>query len=566
MNPMTQTMKTPKMSTTKLSTNPDIDFARLLDMSNQTLDTEMVPPIDQDQLDTASGMRDIGSLAAALSGAVRGAGSVGGKLPDDFGFDQIARDMGNSRSVDLQNRMALRKQQENDMLEAIKNTGIAKKAQYLAELKSKPLSQYDRAYANKKLKDLNLEGVGEFPAETTYGDLWDTTIGNALGFGAGQGEGMTEWQRIQAGLQEFSAKNAAEDRAIQRKIQSMGAEAKINEESVLNSPVSRYVMKIIDKAMRASGIDPKDIPDSITKGEAQQEPYKSILGGAFMSEKDKANKADKDNKAKEKEEKEGLLTPTQLQTQRRALAGDLRKEKIPEAVDLVEKIEKILERNPKDIPGVGSTGALKGPASLLLSKDGQELRGLMTKQLNTLLNSRAGLAVTTGEFDRVAAELASNWWQSDENFVKQFNLMKAALGQVIINTWGGYGDQVKNAYMTQSIDTEGNKTVAGRNFGKWAAEVEDYVPGQKKSVPKTGTQSAPPKTGTEVPGNENIPKDALDKATDAYNNLGAIPYTPKPETKLDAKDQKLYDWAQKNPNDPRAQKVMKVIQNKIGTK
>jgi hypothetical protein len=571
MNPMTQTMKTPKMSTTKLSTNPDIDFARLLDMSNQTLDTEMVPPIDQDQLDTASGMRDIGSLAAALSGAVRGAGSVGGKLPDNFGFDQIARDLGNSRSVDLQNRMALRKQQENDMLEAIKNTGIAAQAQAKAERRVKPLSDMDRRIANARLKQFD-PNVPDLPDDMTYGNLEEEPfLAQILGIDNGT-SGMSEYQKTMTDLRNTEVNAAIDARNRELAMKGVASSQKVDEASNDNAQVDPAVFDVIAKVLKSRGHT--KIPESITNKDARTNPlYQAILRGAVPS----ANQADIQGRLKNPGGKPGSakpLTEAQISTQRKQLRDTLAKEQIPNAVSIMGEIEAILRNNPKDIPGIGSTSALPdfaigvGSSLGMTSPDASKLRTLLKSRLNALLQQRAGSAVTASEFDRVASELAAGNFTTDQQFIDAFNNSKRALRKMIQNTWAGFDQKAKDAYKTGFTDNDGFVTPGGEDYGRWAAQDQDYIPGGSKQQ-KTQT---PPKTGTQVPGNENIPKDALDKSTGAYNNFmeGAIPYTPKPgatpEAKLDAKDQQSYDWAQKNPNDPKAQRIMKVLQNKIGTK
>jgi hypothetical protein len=284
-----QAMKTPKMSATRLTTNPDIDYDRLLEMSKQTLDTPMAPPVNQEMLDSASGMRDLGSLAAALSGAVRGAGSVAGKLPNDFGFDQVARDMGNSRSVDLQNRMALRKQQENDMLEAVKNTGIAMQAKLKAERRVKPISDMDRQIANKRLKQFD-PNVPDLPPEMTYGDLEEEPfLAQILGID-NDTSGMNEYQKARLALAEWEAQQNADLRSRGLGIQGVRASVDVEADSRketervreierLKENISETELQALHAGLKRAGVT--KLPKSVTRGEVEKSSlYTSILKGA----------------------------------------------------------------------------------------------------------------------------------------------------------------------------------------------------------------------------------------------------------------------------------------------
>lgn len=494
-----QPMKTPKQSTTKIPSAPSIDYDRLLDMSNQTLAMDMAPPVEQSQLDTAAGYRDLGSLAAALSGAVRGAGSVGGKLPDDFGFPQIARDLGNSRTMDLQNRMALRKQQENDMLEAIKNSGIAQQAKLAAERRAKPISDRDRAIATKRLRDaLGDPKFQELPAEMTYGDIEDEPfLADILGVNNGT-SGMSEYQKVMTGLRKTEVEAAIDARNREIAGKTVTREIGVNEESRKTSPVDRTVMAIIRKRMLEQGYKPEEIPDSITVEQSTQEPYKSLLSGAFMSQNQQATQTRLGADGKPKK-----LTEQQELKAMESLTKNLGQGGYTEAWEAMNKLKEILAKYPKgkNIPGVGVGGAFNLGAAYerFTNDDAKEIERTAATLANIKINNRSGKAVTVQEFERLKPELGSGTWRNETNFR---NAIDAAYKALVSRTRDQIAPYKKSGvYQTWVESGEGT-------------DYEQFLP--------KGVGIAP--------GNEGIPKEALDKSKDAYNGMmkDAIEYTPKP--------------------------------------
>ena len=524
-------LKIPRASNTKLTSNADINYDTLLAMANQTLDTPMAPPVDQDQLDSASGMRDLGSLAAALSGAVRGAGSVGGKLPNDFGFDQIARDMGNSRSVDLQNRMALRKQQENDMLEAIKNTGIAEQARVNKERRLKSVTPADRAIINAQLKKLFPDMDLSLPDEMTYGEIEDQPVlAQSLGMGGDRGgsSGLSFGDRM--ALENAKMGFQGEQNAATRGI----AQAKID-----------------DQGKRTQAIlDEKEAEKQITHLLLEQQVFAEKAKQKEQKKKDSSKRKEKVKKLNEV--KQDVLNQVRGIDNSLIALAEARKLKAklntgPFDSRLANLWDKARNKKNSDIQKL-ETILGTDTANYLLSVSG---KSATDKEREFLQNNRPQINMTDGEFE-TKLDMAEQILKSMRNRIQ---VEQESLGKGL--------PPPPRSSVIPGITPDDPKEY-GEIFADGPFDFTETKE-QKEAKP-----TAPPKTGTEVPGNENIPKEALDKATDNYNKLGAIPYTPKPgakpETKLDAKDQKLYDWAQKNPNDPRAQKVMKVIQNKIGTK
>jgi len=293
-----QPIKMQRQPVTKMTTNPDIDYEKLLALSEDTLSRPIIPGVTQENLDSASESRDLGSLAAALSGAVRGAGSVRGKLPEDQGFSQIAKDLGDSRTMDMQNRMALRKDQESGMLEAIKNTGIAQQAKAKAERRVKLVSDVDRQIASRRIKQFD-PNLPDLPEGMTYGELEENPfLSEVLGIN-NDTSGMNEYQKAQLALQTMVAQNNADFAGRRLGIQGVTAStavdaaaakeadrlAEIERKKALISPTE---LEAIHKGLKKQGYT--NLPKSLTRGDVEKSRlYTSILGGAVSTTNQDAN-------------------------------------------------------------------------------------------------------------------------------------------------------------------------------------------------------------------------------------------------------------------------------------
>jgi hypothetical protein len=390
-------LKIPRASNTKLTSNADINYDTLLAMANQTLDTPMAPPVDQDQLDSASGMRDLGSLAAALSGAVRGAGSVGGKLPNDFGFDQIARDMGNSRSVDLQNRMALRKQQENDMLEAIKNTGIAEQARVNKERRLKSVTPADRAIINAQLKKLFPDMNLSLPDEITYGEIEDQPVlAQSLGMGA-KSDGSS-------GLS-FGDRMALENA-------KMGFQGTQNDaDRNLKDEQARATLAARAAELEAQG---KSKSEALALAKQKMEQDAAIAANKIRSQEKLAQL-----RAQQSKNKTDAVTAAKTDKETRDKAAVYTKRmndgKVPQTWNAVQEIEKIVRKYPKgDIPGIGLAARAKNiklfgvpVTDQLNTDDDRRMRAAFQKLKNLNLKELSGAQVTANEMERFETAYAS---------------------------------------------------------------------------------------------------------------------------------------------------------------
>lgn len=390
-------LKIPRASNTKLTSNADINYDTLLAMANQTLGTPMAPPVDQDQLDSASGMRDLGSLAAALSGAVRGAGSVGGKLPNDFGFDQIARDMGNSRSVDLQNRMALRKQQENDMLEAIKNTGIAEQARVNKERRLKPVTPADRAIINAQLKKLFPDMDLSLPDKMTYGEIEDQPVlAQSLGMGGDRGgsSGLSFGDRmaLENAKMGFQGSENAAERGIKEK--------KIEADTAAEAARLEATGKTKAEALALAKQKMEQDADIAKKKLESAEKLARMRAGQAKAKTDQAAAAKTD---KETRDKAAVYT-------KRMNDG-----KVPQTWNAVQEIEKIVKKYPSgDIPGIGLAARAKNikimgiPITDQLNTDeDRRMRAAFQKLKNLNLKELSGAQVTANEMERFETAYAS---------------------------------------------------------------------------------------------------------------------------------------------------------------
>jgi hypothetical protein len=379
-----------------MTTNPDIDYEKLLELSGDTLRRPMIPGVTQEDLDSASESRDLGSLAAALSGAVRGAGSVRGKLPDDMGFDTIAKDLGNSRMIDMQNRMSLRKDQESSVMEAIKNTGIAEQARVKNERRARVVTPMEREVMNAQLKklfpDLNLS----VPDTMTIGEIEDMPIlAQALGMGERESSsGLSFGDRM--ALENAKMGFQGEQNEANRNQKDEESKAKLAAEAARLEALGKSREEAARLAREKMAQD-KLIQDAKIKS---QEKLAGLRAAQAKSKTDQAAAAKTD---KETRDKAAVYT-------KRMNDG-----KVPQTWNAVQEIEKIVKKYPKgDIPGIGLAARAKNIKILgvpvtdqLNTDDDRRMRAAFQKLKNLNLKELSGAQVTANEMERFETAYAS---------------------------------------------------------------------------------------------------------------------------------------------------------------
>lgn len=380
-----QPMKIQRQPATKIISSPDIDYEKLMALSGETIDRPMIPPVTQDSLDSASYSRDLGSLAAALSGAVRGAGSVGGKMPSDMGFPQIAQDLGNSRMADLQNRAALRKDQESSVLEAIKNYGIAEQAKVKKERRARVITPMEKQVMDAQLKKLFPDLDLSVPENMTIGEIEDQPVlAQALGVGEREGSsGLSFGDRMAI----ENAKMGFQGAQNQANLAARAAEFEAQGKSKADALALAKQKMEQDAIIAANKIKSAE---KLAQLRAQQAKAKADQAAAEKTDKETRDKAVK-------------------------YIELLNKGKVPQTWNAVQEIEKIVRKYPKgDIPGIGLAARAKNIKILgvpvtdqLNTDDDRRMRSAFQKLKNLNLKETSGSQVTANELDRFETAYAS---------------------------------------------------------------------------------------------------------------------------------------------------------------
>lgn len=134
-------------------------------------------------------------------------------------------------------------------------------------------------------------------------------------------------------------------------------------------------------------------------------------------------------------------------------------------IEAITQFKTINELIPKsgDIPGYGVTGSLV--PNILAGKKARSLRMAVQGLQNVKIKDRSGAAVTPPEFVRLAQELGTGKFKTDDELRQGLNQALASYRERVRNVMAGFDDETKDAYLSREGVENPLEVLSGFDFG-----------------------------------------------------------------------------------------------------
>jgi len=134
-------------------------------------------------------------------------------------------------------------------------------------------------------------------------------------------------------------------------------------------------------------------------------------------------------------------------------------------IEAITQFKTINELIPKsgDIPGYGVTGSLV--PNILAGKKARSLRMAVQGLQNVKIKDRSGAAVTPPEFVRLAQELGTGKFKTDDELRQGLNQALASYRERVRNVMAAFDDETKNAYLSREGVENPLEVLSGFDFG-----------------------------------------------------------------------------------------------------
>jgi|TARA_R100001463_G_scaffold135227_1_gene198284 hypothetical protein len=278
-----------------------------------------------------------------------------------------------------------------------------------------PLEVYNylQAEKEKENKKYKFQNVTQTKITDNEGNIFDTQIATrvsddgeiTLMFSDPITEVMTEMTGSKYNLIKQSSTKGEVDKnyrraAVLKYLKNKGVKP---DEELVNAMVGSFsgdIIKVITSGPNA-GVQINEL-DSI---------YKSFTGQGDAIDLSTIKTQDGLNVIK----KTNLLQANAIESQVNKLGKDIASSGLTNSFELLNKIETILKKYPRDIPGFGKFGSLK--PSISIGEDGRRLRALVASIKNITLKERSGAAVVQQELERFKEEMPT--FAANENYLRQ---------------------------------------------------------------------------------------------------------------------------------------------------
>lgn len=134
-------------------------------------------------------------------------------------------------------------------------------------------------------------------------------------------------------------------------------------------------------------------------------------------------------------------------------------------IEAITQFKTISEIIPKsgDIPGYGAAESLVPNA--LAGKEARSLRMAVQGLQNVKIKDRSGAAVTPPEFVRLAQELGTGKFKTDDELRQGLNQALSSYRERVRNVMAGFDDETKNAYLSREGVENPLDVLSGFDFG-----------------------------------------------------------------------------------------------------
>ena len=134
-------------------------------------------------------------------------------------------------------------------------------------------------------------------------------------------------------------------------------------------------------------------------------------------------------------------------------------------IEAITQFKTINELIPKsgDIPGYGVTGSLV--PNILAGKKARSLRMAVQGLQNVKIKDRSGAAVTPPEFVRLAQELGTGKFKTDDELRQGLNQALSSYRERVRNVMAGFDDETKDAYLSREGVENPLEVLSGFDFG-----------------------------------------------------------------------------------------------------
>jgi len=278
-----------------------------------------------------------------------------------------------------------------------------------------PLEVYNylQAEKEKENKKYKFQNVTQTKITDNKGNIFDTQIATrvsddgeiTLMFSDPITEVMTEMTGSKYNLIKQSSTKGEVDKnyrraAVLKYLKNKGVKP---DEELVNAMVGSFsgdIIKVITSGLNA-GVQINEL-DSI---------YKSFTGQGDAIDLSTIKTQDGLDVIK----KTNLLQANAIESQVNKLGKDIAGSGLTNSFELLNKIETILKKYPRDIPGFGKFGSVK--PSLSIGEDGRRLRALVASIKNITLKERSGAAVVQQELERFKEEMPT--FAANEDYLRQ---------------------------------------------------------------------------------------------------------------------------------------------------
>lgn len=144
----------------------------------------------------------------------------------------------------------------------------------------------------------------------------------------------------------------------------------------------------------------------------------------------------------------------------------LTKAGIPELNNTMRKIQSLMDKAGKNLPGVGATGNFP---DVVLSAAGKEMRAVAAELRNVLLKARSGGAVTPDEARRLLQEMGISdgilpQFKTDKQFRDGFKRLKVKLRDKLASIESGFNPVVQGEFQSRFLEKTGNALNSADDF------------------------------------------------------------------------------------------------------
>lgn len=405
------------------------DYQKLLDLNANRIGAieELPAPTSEEELQSAMDYRKLGALAQALSGAVRSAGAVGGKMPTQTS-PNLFESIGKMPLEEIGAKEQLRKSQEEDIYSAIERSGLIEQERQRQERLDKPFSQIERSFINKKLKDIGVDIPLPDDIVTRRQLEEYTSILSPYLFET-EAAGLTPYQAAMLGISGRTA--AATERRTD--IQELLAGLKSAEQSETaewrKRPVDEFTRRYIAERMKE--IDPtftmEDIPPDLTNGDLRRPPYSNIMGNKPVTSGKMTKAQQEANQLRriDQQLRQDKLTSQQAKISQvsQKVLDDIRAIDVTiQSLDRIEQLKKKVPTGPLDTT-VGKLGSLiKGGLGRPIDQDRKMLEQEVGVNLVNYVFELSGKASTDRERQALEGNLPTMMNNDNEFLIKTKNL------------------------------------------------------------------------------------------------------------------------------------------------